>query len=226
MVAAGLGADIDDRIADARRGRIEDPVGVGDSDGHRVDQDVAVIGGVEIHLAADRGDSHAIAVAADPGDDSGDQMAHPGVIGPAEAERVEIGHRARAHREDVAQDSADSGRGALIGLDVGRVVVALHLEDRGLIVADVDHAGILAGPADHPGRGRRQLLQVDSRGFVRAMLRPHDREDAELGEVRLAAKRVEDSLIFLRREAVLGDDLRRDRGLGHGGRIAGVPAGG
>ena len=47
-----LGADIDDRIADAGGGGIEDLVLIGDADGHRVDEDVAVIGGVEIGLAA------------------------------------------------------------------------------------------------------------------------------------------------------------------------------
>jgi hypothetical protein len=31
------------------------------------------------------------------------------------------------------------------------VVVALHLEDGGLLVADVDYPGILARPANHPG---------------------------------------------------------------------------
>ena len=56
------------------------------------------------------------------------------------------------------------------------------------------------------------------------MLRPHDREDAELGEVRLPPQRVEDPLIFLAGEAVLGDDLRRDRGFGHAGRIASADA--
>ena len=66
------------------------------------------------------------------------------MIGPAEAQRVQVGDRPRAHGEDVAQDAADAGRRALIGLDVGRVVVALHLEDRRVAVADVDHAGILA----------------------------------------------------------------------------------
>ena len=40
--------------------------------------------------------------------------------------------RARAHGEDVAQDAADAGRRALVGLDVGWVVVALHLEDDGM----------------------------------------------------------------------------------------------
>ena len=52
------------------------------------------------------------------------------------------------------------------------------------------------------------------------MLRPHHREDAELGQVRLAAQRVEDALIFLGGKAVLGDDFRRDRGFGHGAPLA------
>ena len=138
---------------------------VGDADGHRVDQDVAVIGRVEIDLAADRRHADAIAVAADAGDHAGDQVAHLGMVGPAEAQRVEVGDRPRAHREHVAQDAADPGRRALVGLDVARVVVALHLEDRRVAVADVDHAGILARAADHPRRLGRQLLQMQARAI-------------------------------------------------------------
>ena len=37
--------------------------------------------------------------------------------------------------------------------------MALHLEDGGLAVADVDHAGVLARALDHPRRLGRQLLQ-------------------------------------------------------------------
>ena len=72
--------------------------------------------------------------------------------GRAEGERVEAGDRPRAHGEDVAQDAADAGGRALIGLDVARMVVALHLEHDGEPVADIDDAGILARPLDHPGR--------------------------------------------------------------------------
>ena len=161
-------------------GRVENLVGLRDADGHRVDEDVAVVGGVEIDLAADGRDADAIAVAADARDHAGDEVPRLGVIGPAEAQRIQVGDRPRAHGEDVAQDAADARRRALIGLDVGRVVVALHLEDRRVAVADVDHAGILARSADHPRRLGRQLLQVDARALVAAMLRPHDREDAEL----------------------------------------------
>jgi hypothetical protein len=44
------------------------------------------------------------------------------------------------------------------------------------------------------------------------MLGPHDRENAELDEVRLTAKRVQDSLIFVRAQPMLFDDLRSDTG--------------
>src|SRR3546814_9912981 len=47
------------------------------------------------------------------------------------------------------------------------------------------------------------------------MLRPHDRKDAEFGEVRLAPQAAEDHLIFIGREAVLGNDLGRDGDVGH-----------
>jgi hypothetical protein len=100
--------------------------------------------------------------------------------------------------------------------------MALHLEDGGLPVADIDHAGILAGAADHLRAGGRQLLQVNARGFVGAMLGPHHREDAEFGQIRRSPHRVEDALIFFGGKAVLGDDFGRD--LGHAPRLSGTVA--
>src|SRR3546814_11417155 len=66
-------------------------------------------------LAADRGHADAIAIAADAVDDAGDQMLHLRMVRAAETQRVEVGDRARAHGEDVAQYAADPGRRALIG---------------------------------------------------------------------------------------------------------------
>ena len=86
---------------------------------------------MEIDLAADRRHAEGIAVAADAGDDAGDEMAGLRMVRRAEAQRVQRRDRPRAHGEDVAQDAADAGRRALIGLDEGGVVVALHLEDDG-----------------------------------------------------------------------------------------------
>jgi hypothetical protein len=105
---------------------------------------------VETHLPADVGTPKRIAVAADAGDDARDEMARPGMLRRAETQRIEAGDGPRAHREHVAQNAADAGGRALIGLDVARMVVALHLEHDRLAVADVDDAGVLARALDHP----------------------------------------------------------------------------
>ena len=203
-VAAGLRAEIDHRQARLRRGGIEDLVRVGQAHAHRVDEDVAVIARVEIRLAADGRHADAVAVAADARHHAFEQAARLRMLRLAEAQRVEQRDRAGAHRKDVAHDAADAGGRALIRLDEGRVVVALHLEDARLPVVDVDHARILAGAADHARAADREFAQVQPRGLVRAMLGPHDREHAQLDIVRLAAEAVEDDAVFLRLEAVLG----------------------
>ena len=130
-----------------RRGVGEHPV-LEQADGHHVDQRVALVGGVEHELAAHRGHADAVAVAADAAHDAVDEVARARVRRVAEAERVEHRDRAGAHREDVAQDPADAGRGALVGLDRGRVVVALDLERDREAVADRDHARLLADAGD------------------------------------------------------------------------------
>jgi hypothetical protein len=128
----------------------------------------------------------------------------------AEGERVQAGDRARTHGKDVAQDSPDAGRRPLIGLDIARVVVALHLEHDGQPIADIDHPGILARPLDHPRRARRQSAQMHFRGLVRAMLVPHRRKDAELREARRAPDQIENALVLVRLEPMLGDKLGGD----------------
>ena len=142
---------------------VEDAIGARDAARERVDEDVAVVARVELHLAADGGHADAVAVAADAGDDAAEQLRRARVIGAAEAQRVEAGDGARAHREDVAQDAADAGRRALVRLDEARVVVRLHLEDGGEAVADVDDAGVLAGALDDA----RPLRRAGARRWTR-----------------------------------------------------------
>ena len=211
-VAAGLRAEIDDRHADAGGGRVENLVLLRDAHRHGVDEVVAVVARMEAHRAAHGRHAKRIAVAADAGDHAGHQMPRLGMLGIAEGERIEAGDRPRAHGEHVAQDAADAGGGALIGLDVARVVVALHLEHASQAVADVDDAGILARPLDHMRALGRQRAQMDLGGFVRAVLVPHRRKDAELGQARLAADQVEHALVFVRLEAVFGDQFGGDFG--------------
>jgi hypothetical protein len=50
------------------------------------------------------------------------------------------------------------------------MVVALHLEDAGLAVANVDDAGVLAGAADDVGTFGRELAQVELARLVGAVL--------------------------------------------------------
>src|ERR1700756_4551435 len=109
-------------------------------------------------------------------------MAGSCMVRAAEAQRIEDRDRPRPHREDVAQNAADPGRRALIGLDEGRVIVALHLEDAGLAVADIDDAGVFAWALDDPRGLGRQFAEMYSRGFIRAVLVPHRRDDPEFGK--------------------------------------------
>ena len=100
-------------------------------------------------LAADGRHADAVAVAADAGDDARAAGAgSSGASGLAEAQRVEQRDRPRAHGEHVAQDAADAGRRALVGLDEGGVVVALHLED-----ADQRRRRCRPRRRSRPGRG-------------------------------------------------------------------------
>ena len=60
------------------------------------------------------------------------------------------GDRPRAHGEHVAQNSADTGRRALIRLNVARVVVAFHFKYAGKPVTNIDDPSILTRSLDHP----------------------------------------------------------------------------
>ncbi len=129
------------------------------------------------------------------------------VVRGAEAERIHIGDGARAHGEHVAHDAADACRRPLIGLDVRGVVVALHLEYRRLTVADIDHARILSRALDHLRAFGGELFQPHPRRFIGAVLGPHHRENAELGEARFAAECCDEQLVFVGRQPMLPDDV-------------------
>ena len=206
-VAAGLGADVVDGVADARGDALDDVGRLRDAETEDVDERVAGVRRLERDLAADGRDADAVAVAGDAGDDAFEQPARAGRVERSEAQRVQERDRPRAHREDVADDAADAGRRALIRLDERRVVVRLDLEDRGQPVADVDGAGVLAGPLQHLRPVGRQRLQVHARALVAAVLGPHHREDAELGQVRLAAEELHDAFVLVGLEAVAFENL-------------------
>ena len=80
---------------------------------------------------------------------------------------------------------------------------ALDLEDHGLVVAYIDDPGAFAGSLEHVLAGGRQLLQMDPGALVAAVFGPHDREDAQFGEVGFLADELDDELVFFPGQVVL-----------------------
>jgi hypothetical protein len=213
-VASGLGADVIDGIADARCHSFDDVRRLGDAETEDVDQRIAGVARIEADLAADGRNPDAVAVAGDAGDDTFEQPPGARLIQRTEAQRVQQGDRPGAHGENIADDAADAGRGALIRLDERRVIVRFDLEDRGKTVTDVHRAGILAGPLDDLRPFGGQSPQIDARALVAAVLRPHHREDPKLGQVRIAPEKGDDPFVLVRLDAVALENLRVDHDAG------------
>ena len=81
--------------------------------------------------------------------------------------------------------------------------MGLDLKDDDLALPDVEDAGVLAGSLDDVAALGRQLLEVDARALVAAVFGPHDREDAQLGQVGLLADEFDDEPVLVLGEAVL-----------------------
>ena len=182
-------------------------------DAERVDQRVARVGRVEHGLTADVRQAKRVAVSADAADHAVDDAAGVGCVGRAEPKLVHHRHRASAHGHDVAHDAADTGGRALIGLDVGRVVVGLHLEGGRPSVADVHHAGVLTDAREQPlahrlGGGLAEVPQVHLRRLVRAVLAPHHRIHRQFGVGGTTAEDLADPLVLVVLETEFAVRLR------------------
>ena len=156
---------------------------------------------MEIGFAAHGGNADAIAIAANARNDALHQMLHLGMVWPPETQRIHVRNRPGAHGEHIAQDPANTRGRALVGFDIRWVVVRFHFEDRrqfGAVwsLANVNDTGILARPANDPGGFSRQFLQMDTRRFVGAMLRPHHRKYAKLNHIGLAPHGEQNARIF------------------------------
>ena len=217
-VAAGARAEQQHDVADPGGRRADQVVLLDQPQAHRVDEAVCLVGVLEVDLAADGGDADRVAVVADAGDRLLEQVARarrPRDL--AEAQRVEDRDRPRADREDVAQDAADAGGGALERLDRARVVVRLDLERAREPAAERDRAGVLPRAHHDAAALDRQRAQQPLGVLVGAVLRPHQREDRELDLVRLALHVLDDELVL-----VVGEPELAVAGGGHGHASAGT----
>src|SRR5262245_47165124 len=106
-------ADVEDGIADAGGSPVKNAIGTRNSACEGVDEDVSVVGPVELDLAPDGRDPYGVAVAADARDDASQELGRARMIRPTKAKRVEARDGPGSHREDVAKDAADSRRRAL-----------------------------------------------------------------------------------------------------------------
>ncbi len=201
-VASGLRANVKHRIAGALGRALDDVFPARDAEAQHVDERIAGVHLVEDDLAADSRDADAVAVPANARNHAFENAARQRRVERSETQRVQQRDRTRAHREDVADDAADAGGRALVRLDERRVVVRLDLEHRAQPVADVDGAGILAGPLDDARAGGRQRLEMHARALVAAVLGPHHGEQPELEQVGLAAHQLQDAFVFVRLDAM------------------------
>ncbi len=90
------------------------------------------------------------------------------------------------------------------------MIVRFDFEGGDEAVANVHNAGVFTGALHNEFAARGQALQVDFARFVGAVLAPHHAENAEFGDVGIAAEDLLDARVFLARYAVFGGDLGSD----------------
>ena len=222
-VAPGGRAEQDREVVHPLGACEHEPVDRERAETEHVDERVVAVALVEHELAADGRYADRVAVPADPAHDALEEVAGARVVERPEPQRVHERDRARPHREDVADDAADAGGRTLVRLHRRRVVVALDAHGHRHTVADVDHAGALAGTDQHPRRLGGEASEVGPRRLVGAVLRPHHRVHRQLEVGRLAPE-----LVDHRRELVVGHaELPVQGGLrhraGHYRDVTGIP---
>src|SRR5260370_1095519 len=94
-----------------------------------------------------------------------------------------------------------------------RMLMRFDLESGAEAGADINDAGVFARSLHDQLAARGQTLQVDLARFVGAVFAPHHAEDAQFGNVRIAAEDLLNARVLVARHAVLGGDFRSDSNL-------------
>jgi hypothetical protein len=63
------------------------------------------------------------------------------------------------------------------------VIVRFNFKRDSVVAADIDDAGVFSRTLQHQRAASGELLQVNARAFVGAVLAPHHTEDSELGDL-------------------------------------------
>ncbi len=158
-----------------------------------VHERVPLVALVELRRAGDRRDADGVPVVPDALHDAIEEV--PGVLAVEAPEVQGVSERdgVRPHRQGVPDDAADPGRGAVVGVDVARVVVALHAERQQLVGSrDANDGGVVARPDDHVLALAVERGQQRARRAVRAVFAPEVLEQRGLRRRRVAAEFVRD----------------------------------
>src|ERR687897_1165459 len=129
------------------------------------------------------------------------------MIDAAKAQRIQRSDGPGAHGKNVPQNTADASSRPLIRLYKRRMVVAFHLECHCQTIADIDHSGVFTGALKNMRPFGWQTLQVLARALVATVLRPHNREHAELGIVGFSSKNLNNLLVLIRHDSMARNQL-------------------
>ena len=199
--------DVVDGIANSRRAAFDQGVSVGDAEAEHVDERVGRISIVERRFRRRRSGCRCCCrslqcrrrrLRRSPGSRAFR------AVHLAKPQRIHQRDRTSAHRENVADDAADAGGGALIRLDErsGSLCDSI-LKTAASPSPDSTRASVLARAL----RARAALrsgsfLRCTSRTLVAAVLGPHHRKNSELGDARLSTEGLDDAVVFLECETV------------------------
>ena len=211
-VSSGGGAHIINRVALAFGYALHQLVAVHDAEAEHVHQRIAFVGFVKIDFAAHGGNAHAISVMGNAGHHAAHKPPDHRAFKTAETERVHEKHGPGAHGENVAQDAAHARGRALKRLDGRRVVVAFHFKHNGVAVSDVDSSRVFFARVDQHfgaalGFGVHEKPENGLGIFITAVLAPHHAEHAEFRDIRFAAQKIFDELVFFFRQPVAEHDF-------------------
>ena len=86
------------------------------------------------------------------------------------------------------------------------MIVTFHLESNSPAVSNIDHPGVFFSSLDQDFRsGGGKFFEFEARVLVGTMFAPHDRENAQLSEIRFPAQDHFDSFVLFLCYAVATD---------------------